>query len=116
MIDAENQTIDARTLASMLDMTPRNISHLIDSGMPVYERGKAGKGHVFKLAWSMYWHAGWSACREWREKVPGALATVLVGYALDNDYPEFSFSTWMKRAKSMAVDLPASAVDVAAAR
>ena len=105
MINIENATIDTRELAAMFDTTPRNILHIIDNGMPVYSRGKAGKDHVFKLPWALYWHAGWKTCRVWREKTPGPLETVLIGYALDNEYDGFSFEDWMHRARTLATDM-----------
>ena len=105
MINIENVTCDARDLANCFHMTPRNVLHLVDYGMPVFERGKAGKGHVFKVPWSLHWFIGWQACKKWRVDPPDTLETVLVGYGLNCDYPGFTFAAWMRDARKLARDM-----------
>ena len=82
MINIENLTCEARDLAELLGMTPRNILHMVDRGMPVSVRGKAGKGHVFKVPWALHWWGGWRSCQHHSKALPGPLETVLIGYGL----------------------------------
>ena len=71
----------------------------------MYKLGKAGRQHTFCFPWAFYWYAGWSACKEWGVDLPGPLETVLVGFATDNDYPDFSITKWMTQAKDLAADM-----------
>lgn len=73
--------------------------------MPVLERGKSGRNHLFKIPWALNWQLGMNCCQKWDKPLPGTLETVLTGYALDNEYPGFSFEQWMKDAKALAGDM-----------
>ena len=102
MINYEDATCDARDLADLLDCTPRNILHMVDYGMPLFERGKAGKGHIFKVPWSMSWWGGWHACKRLGKPVPGTLETFLIGSSLAWGGPGMSFKEWLKNTQETA--------------
>lgn len=105
MKNPEDATCSASDLANYFDMTSRNVLHLVDRGMPVYKRGKAGREHVFKFPWVLHWYGGWYACQKWKKDLPGSLETYLIGYGMTCSYPTFPFRTWMKYAQRAANDM-----------
>ena len=106
MINIENMTCNARDLAELFNSTPRNIGYHVDRGLPVYKVGKAGREHVFKLPWALHWYIGWEACREWGEKIPGQLETVLLGYSVGKErFDDFTVEGWLADARELAKDM-----------
>ena len=104
-VEVETGTCNAGFLAQAFRVTSRNVGYWVEQGMPTLRQSKGRRGHLFRFSWALYWHAGWSACRQWGKDTPGTLETCLVGFAIDNDYHGYSFEAWLIQAKALTSEM-----------